>query len=103
MRGVKAKLLRESGIGASRMGQFELDHIVPLALGGHPWRLSNLWLQPWDGPHGAVSKDGLEVRLQRMVCAGEIPLLDAQECIAEDWEACQRRLPDFPVSAASAP
>jgi hypothetical protein len=88
IKGLKATLLRESGISVGRSSEFELDHIVPLALGGHPRRLSNVWLQPWDGPHGAHMKDILEVRLQRLVCSGQIALLDAQFCIAEDWEAC---------------
>jgi hypothetical protein len=39
--GVKKKLMREAGIDAARIGDYELDHIVPLALGGHPRKLSN--------------------------------------------------------------
>ena len=34
--GVKAKLLREAGLDESLMPDYELDHIVPLELGGHP-------------------------------------------------------------------
>ena len=90
--GVKAKLLREAGIDESKANDFELDHIVPLALGGHPRKLSNLALQPWDGPQGAKMKDILEVRLQKLVCHGEVPLTDAQACIAEDWEACAAKV-----------
>jgi hypothetical protein len=41
-RGVKAKLAREAGFAASRMSDFELDHIVPLALG----RTSSQTVQP---------------------------------------------------------
>lgn len=89
--GVKAKLLRESGLGESHMADYELDHLVPLALGGHPRKLSNLQLQPWHGTDSATDKDGLERRLQRMVCAREIALADAQSCIAEDWKACAAR------------
>jgi hypothetical protein len=85
---VKAKLLREAGLDASRMPDFELDHIVPLALGGHPRNLANLALQPWDGEHGAERKDALEIRMHSLVCRGEVPLNEAQVCIAEDWEAC---------------
>jgi hypothetical protein len=91
--GVKKGLLRESGIDVGRAGECELDHIVPLALGGSPRRLSNLWLQPWDGPQGAHMKDILEVRLQQLVCGGQMSLLEAQFCIAEDWEACAARHP----------
>lgn len=86
--GVKKKLLRDAGIDESAMSQYELDHIIPLAIGGHPRKLSNLMLQPWEGEDGAYKKDGLERRLQDMVCAGSISLVDAQNCIAEDWVAC---------------
>jgi hypothetical protein len=87
--GVKAKLLRESGLDQSLMPDYELDHIIPLALGGHPRKLANLTLQPWDGEHGAKRKDLLERRLQILVCRGELNLNEAQACIAEDWEACE--------------
>jgi hypothetical protein len=91
--GVKEKLMQEAGIGAARMGDFELDHIVPLALGGHPRKVSNLMLQPWEGEHGARVKDLLEVRLQSLVCHGRLDLTDAQVCIAENWEACAAQYP----------
>ena len=90
--GVKAKLLRESGLGESRMADYELDHLIPLAVGGHPRKLSNLQLQPWHGADSATDKDGLERRLQRMVCDRQIALADAQYCIAEDWKACAERI-----------
>jgi hypothetical protein len=91
--GVKKKLMREAGIDAERIGDYELDHIVPLALGGHPRKLSNLMLQPWEGEHGAEAKDALEVRLQSLVCRGKLDLTDAQVCIAQDWEACAVQYP----------
>ena len=90
--GVKAKLLEEAGQDRSQMGAYELDHIIPLAVGGHPRKLSNLTLQPWYGENSATEKDGLERRLQHMVCNGEISLTDAQFCIAEDWHACQAEI-----------
>jgi hypothetical protein len=91
--GVKKKLMREAGIDAARIGDYELDHIVPLTLGGHPRKLSNLMLQPWEGEHGAKSKDILEVRLKSLVCHGKLDLTDAQVCIAQDWEACALKYP----------
>lgn len=90
--GVKKKLLREAGIDEAQIGQYELDHIIPLAVGGHPRKLSNLMLQGWDGEDGANKKDGLERKLQNMVCAAKIVLADAQYCIAEDWVACATEL-----------
>jgi hypothetical protein len=50
-------------------------------------------LQPWQGEHGAKLKDGLEVRLQSLVCHGTLDLTDAQVCIAQDWEACALQYP----------
>jgi len=46
--GVKALLLKRSGLDPSMEPDYELDHIVPLALGGHPRKLDNPELQPWD-------------------------------------------------------
>ena len=91
--GVKKKLMREAGIDAARIGDYELDHIVPLTLGGHPRKLSNLMLQQWDGEHGAKRKDLLEERLHQIVCHGRLDLTDAQVCIAQDWEACAAQHP----------
>jgi hypothetical protein len=87
--GIKAKLLRDAGLNESSMSEYELDHIVPLALGGHPRKLADLTLQPWEGEHGAWRKDLLERRPQILVCRGELKLNEAQVCIAEDWEACE--------------
>ena len=90
--GVKKKLMEEAGLDASQMGAYELDHIIPLAVGGHPRKLSNLQLQAWYGENSATEKDGLERRLQHMVCDGQIDLMDAQFCIAEDWHECQAEI-----------
>lgn len=43
--GVKLKLLRERGLPALASQDYELDHVIPLALGGHPRSLKNLALQ----------------------------------------------------------
>lgn len=50
--------------------EYELDHIVPLCLGGSN-DLSNLQLQPWPEAH---SKDILERKACKMVCSGAIDL-----------------------------
>ena len=71
------------------MGEYELDHIIPLEVGGNPQDRSNLALQPWYGEGSAVEKDRLENQLHRLVCNGEMGLIDAQKCIAEDWHACK--------------
>jgi hypothetical protein len=76
--------LQTAGQDPSSAGEYELDHIVPLALGGHPRALDNLQLQPWPE---ARRKDRLEVKLQCLVCSGQVSLGEAQTAIATDWEA----------------
>jgi hypothetical protein len=91
--GIKKKLMREQGIDLSRIHEFELDHIIPLEVGGHPRNPSNLMLQPWEGEAGAHAKDKLENRLHSYVCKGKVLLEDAQRCIAENWVNCTAKYP----------
>jgi hypothetical protein len=85
--GVKAKLLREQGLPQTDAARYELDHLIPLALGGHPRKPENLWLQPWFGEWSARVKDRLEVKLKTMVCKGQITLERARKAFATDWIA----------------
>ena len=73
------------------MGSYELDHLVPLELGGSSDR-RNLWPEPNNHPAPGVanSKDIVEDRLHALVCnavtgGASLPLADAQRFIAEDW------------------
>lgn len=70
---------------------YEEDHLISLELGGDPRSPDNLWPEPWFGPWNAHVKDTLENRLHRMVCAGQIPLREAQQAIASDWVAAYRK------------
>ena len=66
---------------------YEVDHFIPLALGGlntctdNP--TCNLWPEPHQksfpeiAPWGSETKDQLELRLYKMMCAGQISLHDA--------------------------
>lgn len=87
--GVKVKLLRDLGADADAP-KYELDHIIPLSVGGHPRNLKNLMLQPWDGDEGAKRKDRLEKRLQQLVCSKQLGLRDAQAAIYGDWRGAYR-------------
>ncbi|MBS0437063.1 MAG: hypothetical protein JSR75_19625 [Proteobacteria bacterium] len=89
---MKAKLLREQGLLTTRAVDYELDHKVPLAIGGHPRNLKNLQLQAWEGHDGARRKDQIERALQRRVCDGRMPLTKAQAAIFFDWQAAYREL-----------
>lgn len=80
----KAHVYAEYGIVTHRTGQFEIDHLIPLELGGAD-TIANLWPEPAAPKPGFHEKDQLENRLHRMACAGEIPLDSAQRWIARDW------------------
>lgn len=77
---VKGALMSAYGIKASFSG-YELDHLVPLELGGAN-SISNLWPEIGGSPN---PKDTVENRLRREVCAGTLPLAQAQSAIAADW------------------
>ena len=72
---------------------YQEDHLVPLELGGAPRDPRNLWPEPNDielpdgTAVGSDAKDNLEDDLHRRVCAGTMPLGDAQRLIAGDWIA----------------
>jgi hypothetical protein len=61
---------------------YELDHLIPLGLGGHPTSPNNLWLQNW--PEAAM-KDRDELRLHREVCTGRMTLEQAQHEMVTTW------------------
>ena len=73
------------------LGDYELDHLIPLELAGAPLEVANLWPEPRSGPNNAADKDKTENLCHTEVCAEHIALADAQRQIAEDWRsACQR-------------
>lgn len=75
---------------AAPLSDYELDHLIPLELGGAS-TVANLWPEPWADPRGAHRKDDLENALNRQVCSGSMTRSDAQHAIASDWEAAYRR------------
>lgn len=85
---IKHRLLARAGVRYS--SDFELDHRVPLCLGGAPLDARNLQLQHWGGPWNARCKDALEAELCKAVCAGLESLEDAQSEIMGDWPGSYR-------------
>ena len=74
-----------------KSGHYEVDHLIPLSIGGADVR-ENLWpesrdTQPWN----ANVKDRLEVRLHAEICAGHLSITDAQKEISRDWIAAYRK------------
>jgi len=89
--GVKQMLFQRAHMNPALAQTYELDHIIPLALGGHPRKVENLALQPWEGENGAKRKDRLEVKLQCLVCTNQVTLREAQQEILEDWQAADHK------------
>lgn len=88
---LKVRQLAALGLGDVAPSAVEEDHLISLELGGHPTDPRNLWPEPWDGPMGARKKDVLETKLKRLVCAGQVPLAEAQKAISSDWQAAYRQ------------
>jgi|CZKU01.1.fsa_nt_gi hypothetical protein len=65
-------------------GAFEVDHLIPLELGGDNI-IANLWPEPAEPHPGFHEKDRVENYLHRQVCSGAMSLADAQRQIATDW------------------
>lgn len=84
-RATKDRLLAEGHL-TGRRASYELDHLVPLGLGGHPTDPRNLWLQPWAD---ARVKDEQEARLWHAVCDGRMTLEQAQHEILKAWGSVQ--------------
>jgi hypothetical protein len=83
---IKAHMMQAYALPGS-MGEYELDHIISLQLGGHPYDRNNLVMQPYAGACGARVKDNLETHLKHLVCSGAVPLVQAQMEIRTDWVA----------------
>jgi hypothetical protein len=83
----------EYGYADRSPSHYQEDHLVPLEIGGAPRDPANLWPEPNDivlpdgTAIGSDAKDNLENYLHRQVCAGAMPLGDAQRLIAGDWIA----------------
>ena len=73
---------------AGSPSDYELDHKVPLEVGGAPSDHNNLWMQPYAGIYGAKkSKDPLENTIKSMVCAHKITLEEGRKVFLVDWIA----------------
>lgn len=83
---LKRDLLTAYGLD-SDLRLFELDHLIPLELGGALSDSSNLWPESHEPRPGSYEKDGFENFLNSRVCAGELSLSDAQDAMAHDWLA----------------
>ncbi|MEP6986844.1 MAG: HNH endonuclease signature motif containing protein, partial [Chloroflexota bacterium] len=80
----KDQVYAEYGIASHFSGQYEVDHLISLELGGSN-DISNLWPELADPKPGFHEKDGIENYLHAQVCNGTMSLQKAQELIASNW------------------
>jgi hypothetical protein len=79
------------GIRNPRPRSYEVDYLIPPALGGSD-DPRNLWPQPYSaGVWNARVKDALEDRLRALVCEGKLDLATAQNDLARDWIAAYKK------------
>jgi hypothetical protein len=82
---VKRQVYASYGVRTHQPGEYEIDHLINLSLGGSN-SVRNLWPQSFrTSPWNARVKDELEVELHRRVCAGTLDLAKAQRIIAQNW------------------
>jgi hypothetical protein len=97
---MKREVYEEYGVTSHGPGDYEVDHLIPLELGG-----SNSIRNPWPESHrtspwNAQVKDRLEGKLHELVCSGQLDLKTAQLAIAADWIGAYKFYvsPNSPVS-----
>ena len=106
VRSVSAKLKKQIYIAYGMdypppTGTYELDHLVPLALGGSN-DAANLFPEAAEPTPGFKEKDVVEVYLYQEMCAGHIPLAAAQVQIASNWLAVYQALDPKDIAALKA-
>ena len=82
----KNRVYAEYHITHRAPGEYEVDHLIPLEIGGSN-DIKNLFPQPAEPRPGFHEKDVLENTLHDLVCAGKLELATAQRDIATDWYA----------------
>src|SRR6266568_4634387 len=88
----KDQVYAEYEISHHLPGEYEVDHLVSLELGGSN-DISNLWPEAANPTPGFHEKDQVENYLHDQVCSGAMTLKEAQIEIATNWLAVYNRMP----------
>ena len=87
------RIMAEYGLSPGPHPQYEIDHLIPLAIGGADDD-ANLWPEPRSSIEpqwNAERKDRLEWKLRDLICANALDVRTAQHEIAEDWTDAYRK------------
>jgi len=99
---LKKQGIIDYGYSDTNMSDYEEDHFIPLELGGAPRDPKNLWPEPHSGSKNSYSKDAVENRVKKAVCAGQVALVPAQKAMAANWTTAESVLGITPSFAAAA-
>lgn len=87
--------IKQYGYTDENSKHYQMDHLIPLSLGGSPVDPKNIWPQVLLTKWSARRKDYLEEILHDKVCKGEVSLKDAQDQIRTNWiEAYKKYIGD---------
>jgi hypothetical protein len=89
---VKDQVYAAYNITSHFSGQYEVDHLISLELGGSN-DISNLWPELASPKPGFHEKDAVENYLHSQICDGKMSLQKAQELIAGDWHQVYNSMP----------
>ncbi len=89
----KNQVYAEYGVTQHSAGEYEVDHLVSLELGGSN-DIANLWPEPAEPKPGFHEKDKVENYLHDQVCSGAISLQEAQREIASNWLQVYQSMPN---------
>ncbi len=86
----KRVVYAEYGIISHAPNQYEIDHLIPLGIGGAN-DIKNLWPQPTEPKPGRLEKDTLEDELHNRICNHTLDIRIAQQEVATNWLAAYQK------------
>jgi hypothetical protein len=89
----KDKVYAEYGITHHSEGEYEVDHLISLEMGGSN-DIANLWPEAAEPRPGFHEKDKVENYLHDQMCSGAISLAQAQYEISTDWTGVYQKMPN---------
>ncbi len=87
---MKRQVAAHYGIPQAEWGNYEFDHLIPLAIGGDS-SVTNLWPEPNADNEGESGKDRLELKLYYQMKAGTVTQAEAVRQIYAWFDAYMRK------------